>query len=180
MATGKLSIFVGCMFAGKTTALLKRVAEAERAGEKVRLYKPRFDTRHDDALVHTHDGVKAPAQWVGPDWGAPFANGSTVVALDEVQFFPHEIVPEITRALRRGVHVLAAGLDLTSQEEPFGPVPTLLALADEVVKLQASCSCCGRAATRSYRRAASNATILVGGSESYEPRCLSCYTFGSV
>jgi thymidine kinase len=166
------------MFAGKTTELIRRVAEAEGAGENVRLYKPRLDTRHDDPAVYSHDGISSPAQWVGPDYSTPFANGATVIALDEVQFFTLDIVPEVIRAVRRGVRVIAAGLDLTSQEEPFGPVPALLALADEVIKLRARCSQCGNPATRSYRRVASDDKILVGGADIYEPRCLSCFAAG--
>lgn len=167
------------MFSGKTTELLRRVLEAEKAGEHVRVYKPRLDTRYEVAAVYSHDGLAQPAEWVGPDWATPFSNGAaTVVALDEVQFFSLDVVPEIIKAVRRGTRVIAAGLDLTSQEEPFGPVPALLALADEVVKLRARCSQCGQPATRSYRRVASDAKILVGGAETYEPRCLSCFATG--
>ncbi len=178
MATGRLEVLVGPMFAGKTTELIRRVIEAEKAGEHVQVYKPRLDTRHEDAAVYSHDGLVTQARWVGPDWGTPFSNGATVIGLDEVQFFSLDVVPEVIRALRRGMRVIAAGLDLTSQEEPFGPVPALLALADEVVKLRARCSQCGQPATRSYRRVASSATILVGGAEVYEPRCLSCFAMG--
>lgn len=178
MATGRLEVLVGPMFAGKTTELLRRVVEAEKNGEKVRVYKPRLDTRHDDASVYSHDGLAVPAQWLGPDWATPFSNGATVVALDEVQFFSLDVIPEILRAMRQGTRVIAAGLDLTSQEEPFGPVPALLALADEVVKLRARCERCGKPATRSFRLVASSAKILVGGAETYEPRCLSCFAAG--
>lgn len=178
MTSGRLEVLVGPMFAGKTTELLRRIVEAEKSGEKVRVYKPRLDTRHEDTAVYSHDGVSTSAQWVGPDWSTPFSNGATVVALDEVQFFSLDVVPEIVRAVHRGIRVIAAGLDLTSQEEPFGPVPVLLALADEVVKLRARCSQCGKPAGRTYRLVSSSAKILVGGAESYEPRCLSCFAKG--
>jgi thymidine kinase len=166
------------MFSGKTTELLRRAESAERYGAKVLICKPRLDTRHEDAFVYSHDGKSIPAQWVGPDYTAPFSNGADVIALDEVQFFSLDIVPEVIRAVKRGTRVIAAGLDLTSQEEPFGPVPALLALADEVVKLQARCVQCGKPATRSFRLVTSDSKILVGGSETYEPRCVSCFATG--
>jgi thymidine kinase len=164
------------MFAGKTTELLRRVQEARQEGLRVEVYKPRIDTRYEGSAVVSHDGLEVEAKWVGPsDWAAPFSNGAQVVALDEVQFFPEEVVPIIAQAVRRGLRVIAAGLDLTSGEKPFHPVPALLSLADEVVKLQAECCRCGRPASRSQRLVPVGGTILVGGRGTYEPRCLTCF-----
>ena len=176
MRTGRLELIVGPMFAGKTTELLRRVQEARQQGLKVEVYKPRLDTRHAEAAVISHDGLTVEAKWVGPSgWELPFVSGAEVVALDEVQFFSGEVVQHISKAMRRGLRVIAAGLDLTSGEKPFDPVPALLSLADEVVKLRANCCRCGQPASRSQRLVSMGGTILVGGAEAYEPRCVACF-----
>lgn len=175
MTCGKLELIVGPMFAGKTTELIRRIMEARKDGECVEVYKPRIDTRHHTSAVISHDNIQVEAKWVGPDWGTPFTNGATVLAFDEIQFFSGDIVPHIKDAIRKGVRVIAAGLDLTSQEEPFGPVPALCAFADDITKLRARCVQCGQPATRSQRLIQVSGTVLIGGADSYEPRCIECF-----
>jgi thymidine kinase len=98
-----------------------------------------------------------------------------LIAIDEIQFFSLDAVPRILDVVRSGVNVVVAGLDLTSKGEPFGPVPALMAYADSVVKLTSRCSKCNKPATRSHRRVVSTETVLIGGTEAYEPRCLACF-----
>jgi thymidine kinase len=176
MGAGRLELVVGPMFSGKTEALIKRVAEFgfTRSGLKVAVFKPVTDTRHAEAAVVSHDGSRISAQWLERD--APnLPRDVNLIAIDEVQFLSLDAIPNIMGAVSAGVHVLASGLDLTFRAEPFGPVPALLALADNVTKLTSRCSRCFQPATRSQRRVGVPDPVLVGGAESYEPRCLACF-----
>jgi thymidine kinase len=173
MQKGRLEVLTGPMFAGKTSALMAKVRAARDVGLRVGVFKPHTDTRVSASEIRTHAGDRMEAIWAAPD-GSTLPDDLDLVALDEAQFYTFEIVPRVLSLLGRGTTVIAAGLDLTSKEEPFGPMPALLALADEVVKLTAMCACGGRA-TRSYRKAASKATVLIGGADTYEARCKTCF-----
>ncbi|NOX44932.1 MAG: thymidine kinase [Caldiserica bacterium] len=185
---GKLEVITGCMFAGKTEELLRRVERARIAKKRVLLFKPSLDTRYSAEEVVTHYGRSLPChrlpsevsmgqleRLVGDELAA-----ADVVAFDEAHFFGRGF-PELCEALvARGKRVIVAGLDLNFRGEPFGPMPELLALADEVVKLQAVCVVCGKPATRSQRLidgkpAREGPEILIGGLESYEARCRDCF-----
>ena len=161
------------MFAGKTEFLIRSVREATEAGLRVAVLKPNVDTRNDGARITSHRGTIIEAVTVASDFEVPSVD---VLALDEVQFFPQAIVPRLVRAVSDGMTVIACGLDLDANGMPFGPVPTLLALADDVVKLRGVCAVCGQASTRSQRLISYGTTILVGGSNLYEPRCRGCFT----
>lgn len=185
---GKLEVITGCMFAGKTEELLRRVERARIAKKRVLLFKPALDTRYSAKEVVTHYGRALPCfrlptrltleeleRRMGEDLGK-----ADVVAFDEAHFFGPEF-PKVCEALvGHGKRVIVAGLDLNFRGEPFGPMPELLALADEVLKLQAVCVVCGKPATRSQRLidgkpAREGPEILVGGLESYEARCRNCF-----
>lgn len=174
---GRLEVVVGPMFSGKTEALIKRVHRAEHYhGWNVAVFKPVTDTRHAQEAVISHNGSSIPARWLERD--APnLPLDARLIGLDEVQFFSLDAIPRILEAVRAGVHVVCAGLDLTYRAEPFGPVPALMAYADEVVKLTSRCSKCFQPATRTQRRIATPdaPAVLVGGAETYEPRCLGCF-----
>ncbi|MCD5407770.1 thymidine kinase [Candidatus Bipolaricaulota bacterium] len=186
---GKLEVITGCMFAGKTEELLRRVERARIARKRVLLFKPHLDTRYSEREVVTHYGRALPCRRLPTDisW-TPFLElvtdhglGDTdVLAFDEAHFFG-EGFPALCEALvARGKRVIVAGLDLNFRGEPFGPMPELLALADEVTKLQAVCVVCGGPATRTQRLidgepAREGPEILIGGLESYEARCRGCF-----
>ena len=186
---GKLEVITGCMFAGKTEELLRRVERALIARKRVLLFKPHLDTRYSEREVVTHYGRALPCRRLPTDisW-TPFLElvtdhglGDTdVLAFDEAHFFG-EGFPALCEALvARGKRVIVAGLDLNFRGEPFGPMPELLALADEVTKLQAVCVVCGGPATRTQRLidgepAREGPEILIGGLESYEARCRGCF-----
>ena len=172
---GKLDVVVGPMFSGKTEALIRRAYQTEKFyGLKAVVFKPVADTRHQHAEVVSHDGTSIPARWIAKD--APnLPHDVGLIAIDEVQFLSLDAVPRIMDAVNAGVTVMVAGLDLTSKGEPFGPVPALMALADSVTKLVSRCAKCSKPATRSQRLVNSTETVLVGGIESYEPRCLACF-----
>ncbi|HEU67650.1 MAG TPA: thymidine kinase [Candidatus Acetothermia bacterium] len=181
---GRLEAVTGCMFSGKTEELLRRVERARIARKEVLLFKPELDTRYAVEEVVTHHGRSLPCRRLPTAISWPeFSHLVTehpeltdVFAFDEAHFFGPGF-PALCEALvRQGKRVIVAGLDLNFRGEPFGPMPELLALADEVVKLCAVCTVCGEPATRSQRLvdgkpAPGGPEVLIGGLESYEPRC---------
>jgi thymidine kinase len=171
----RLEVICGPMFSGKTETLIKRVFNRKHYhGWKAAVFKPVTDTRHMSPAVFSHDGTSIEAQWLERD-ARNLPHDVQLIALDEAQFFSLDAIPRVLDALHAGIWVLAAGLDLTYKAEPFGPMPALMALADEVTKLTSRCARCHQPATRSQRIVASGDTVLVGGAESYEPRCLACF-----
>lgn len=182
---GRLEVVTGCMFSGKTEELLRRAERARIAGKKVLLFKPEIDTRYSAEEVVTHYGRSLPCRRLAGDlgWGKlvqavgeEALRGADVLAFDEAHFFGREFPSLCERLVSLGRRVIVAGLDLNFRGEPFGPIPELLALADEVVKLSAVCPVCGEPATRSQRLVDGKPTtggpeVLIGGLERYEPRC---------
>lgn len=177
------------MFAGKTEELLRRVERARIAKKEVLVFKPEIDTRYSTEEVVTHHGRSFPSIIVPLVLTKKFMvthfkeeiEKADVIAFDEAHFFKGRFV-EVCRWLTAiGKRVIVAGLDLDFRAKPFGYMPELLALADEVLKLQAVCVKCGRPATRTQRMVngkparKSDPVILVGGLEKYEARCLDCY-----
>jgi len=171
------------MFSGKTEELIRRVKRAQIAKQKVQVFKPATDTRYDLEKVTSHSGGQIEATIV-PDAESILSlvePDTSVVAVDEVQFFNWEIA-EICEVLAdRGLRVIAAGLDMDFRGEPFGPMPILMAQAEIVDKLQAICVQCGAPANRTQRlvdgRPANydDPVIQVGASEVYEARCRVCH-----
>jgi thymidine kinase len=185
---GKLEVITGCMFAGKTEELLRRVERARIAKKRVLLFKPTLDTRYSKEEVVTHYGRSLPCHRLPPGASLEELEGlvgdelatADVVAFDEAHFFGEGFSALCEALVARGKRVIVAGLDLNFRGEPFGPMPELLALADEVLKLQAVCVVCGKPATRSQRLidgkpAREGPEILIGGLESYEARCRDCF-----
>ena len=190
-ANRQLEVIVGCMFSGKTEELIRRLERVRIAGRGILLFKPTIDDRYDTSAVVTHYGREFAAYLLGPGdettgalrslVGDDAFEEAAVVAFDEGNFFS-ERLPELCQELvGMGKRVIVAGLDLTFAEEPFEPMPRLMALADRVDKLQAVCVVCGGIATRSQRlingRPApiDGPVIQVGGVGSYEARCRACY-----
>lgn len=177
--SGHIEIICGSMFCGKTEELIRRVRRAVIARQTVQVFKPNIDTRYELASVVTHTGQKIDAQPIfdAADIMNQLAPDTTVVAIDEVQFLDETVVPIVEKLAKRGVRVIIAGLDLDFRAEPFGPMPQLLALAEEVTKLRAICVVCGEPACRSQRLVNGkparyhDPVIMVGAKESYEARC---------
>ncbi|RME56427.1 MAG: thymidine kinase [Caldilineae bacterium] len=181
---GWIELICGSMFSGKTEELLRRVRRAEIARRKVQVFKPRLDNRYGQQRVASHDGLAREEVHVVETAGDILRTvdpDTQVVAIDEVQFFDWAIADVCTLLADAGKRVIAAGLDQDFRGEPFGPMPLLMALAEEVDKLHAICVICGREASRTQRlidgRPAryDDPVILVGGSESYEARCRACH-----
>jgi thymidine kinase len=177
--TGSIEVITGSMFSGKTDELIRRLRRARIAKQKIQVFKPVIDNRYAVEKVTSHAGnefdaipvatANAISMLVEPD--------TTVVAVDEAQFFDWHIADVCQSLAWRGVRVIAAGLDMDFRGEPFGPMPLLMAQAEKVDKLQAICVECGMPASRTQRlidgRPANynDPVVQVGGSEAYEARC---------
>jgi len=181
---GHIELICGSMFSGKTEELLRRMRRAQIARKQMQVFKPLIDHRYGIERVASHTGIaweSVQAVTTADELLALVAPDTEVVAIDEVQFFDWRIA-EVCEALAdSGRRVIAAGLDQDFRGEPFGPMPLLMALAENVDKLTAICVVCGAPATRT-QRLIDNAparyddpVILVGGSESYEARCRTCH-----
>jgi thymidine kinase len=181
---GRLEVVVGPMYSGKSEELLRRLRRAEIAGYRVAVIKPDMDHRYNATKVVSHAGSERDAIVVKGVYDVKLQGlGYDVVGIDEVQFYPPEIVETLNRMTKKQV-VIATGLDQDYRGQPFGAVPTLMALADKVDKLTAICHSCGEEATKTQRlvdgkpASFSGPTIQVGGLDSYEARCRKCWEKG--
>lgn len=176
---GRVEVICGSMFCGKTEELIRRVRRAVIARQTVQVFKHSLDKRYGEAHVISHSGqnIDATPIQTADDLIALTLSGTTVVAVDEVQFFQDDVIAAIDLLADRGVRVIAAGLDMDFRGEPFGAIPALMSRAEEVTKLQAICMVCGNVASRTQRLVNGmpanydDPVILVGATESYEPRC---------
>jgi thymidine kinase len=180
---GYIEVISGCMFAGKTEELIRRIKVLEFAKKNVLVFKPALDNRYSDTKVVSHGGSSVDSIVVENSRAIlDYVREDTdVVAIDEVQFFDKEIMLVCDYLAKKGVRVMAAGLDTDFRAEPFGVMPQLITDAEFVTKLTAVCMKCGAPATRTQRlvngKPASyhDPIILVGASESYEARCRHCH-----
>lgn len=181
--SGWIEVICGSMFSGKSEELIRRVKRAKIAKQKVQVFKPSIDKRYSVTEIASHSGLVVEA--VLADHPQEILDKVTpetdVVAIDEVQFFPPEIVDVCHALADNGKRVIIAGLDQDFKGKPFGPVPNLLAVAEKIDKLQAICVVCGKTASRSQRiidgepAAYDSPTVLVGATEKYEARCRKCH-----
>jgi len=180
---GWIEVICGSMFSGKTEELIRRLRRARIAKQKVQVFKPAIDTRYADGEVTSHNGLQIEATPVeGPaDLRERIEADTTVIAIDEAQFFEDNVIELCTALADEGLRVIVAGLDMDFRGEPFGPVPALMAQAEQVDKLQAICVSCGGPASRTQRlidgepARYDDPVILVGASEVYEARCRGCH-----
>jgi thymidine kinase len=180
---GWLEVVCGSMFSGKSEELIRRVRRATFAKQNVQVFKPKIDNRYSAESVVSHNGNSVIACPVEGSTTilTEVVERTDVVAIDEVQFFDEKIVSVVQQLANKGLRVIVAGLDQDFRGEPFGKMPDLLSLAEDVTKLQAICVVCGSPASRTQRlinnKPASyhDPIILVGASESYEPRCRHCH-----
>jgi thymidine kinase len=171
------------MFSGKTEELIRRVRRARIAQQTVQVFKPAIDNRYAEHQVASHTGVKDDAVAVR-DSGmlVNYLNPvATVVAIDEAQFFDEGLLKVTDELAGRGIRVILAGLDTDFRGVPFGPMPQLMAIAEEVTKLHAICVICGEEASRTQRLVDGKPAyyddpiIMVGAAERYEARCRDCH-----
>ena len=177
--SGSVEVVTGSMFSGKTDELIRRLRRATIARQKVQVFKPAIDERYGLQQVTSHAGSAYQAIPVksAADILPQLAEDTTVVGIDEAQFFDPEIVSIVQDLAERGIRVIVAGLDTNFRAEPFGSMPILMAIAEKVDKYQAICMVCGEAACRTQRlvdgRPAyfEDPVVIVGASEMYEARC---------
>ena len=167
---GWIEVICGSMFSGKTEELIRRLKRAQFAKQKVEIFKPAVDVRYDDAFVVSHDANEIRSTPVPAAANIPIlADGCDVVGIDEAQFFDDEIVRVCNDLANKGVRVIVAGLDMDFKGNPFGPMPHLMATAEYVTKVHAICTRTGNLAQYSYRKAQSDALVLLGEVDEYEP-----------
>jgi thymidine kinase len=178
--SGWVHVICGCMFCGKTDEMLRLLRRFSIAGRRVILVKPRLDTRTDAVTVVSRSGAQHQAVTVGKaDEIEGMVRDADIVAIEEGQFFDDELPEVVERLADTGKQVLVTGLDRDFRGIPFGPMPRLMALADQVTKLTAICVVCGEPATRTQRlidgapAPADSPLIVIGGigDETYEARC---------
>ena len=172
---GSIEVVCGPMFSGKTEELIRRVKRAQIAKQKIQIFKPLIDTRYSKTKVVSHSSLKIEAIPVSSSMEIfdKIFDSTRIVAIDEVQFFDQDIIDVVSRLARRGCRVICAGLDQDYKGNPFGPMPHLLAVADEVMKVHAICTVCGSPASKTFRKKeeANLDQVLVGESDRYEARC---------
>ena len=180
---GYLEVICGCMFAGKTEELIRRIHVLSYAKKEIIVFKPKIDNRYSKTQIVSHAGTKVPCEVVekATDILKKLPENVEVVAIDEVQFFDEKIIDVCEYLADQGKRVMVAGLDKDFRGESFGVLPELLTHAEFVTKLTAVCAKCGAPATRTQRlvddqpAAFDDPIVLVGAIDHYEPRCRHCH-----
>lgn len=173
---GSIEVVCGSMFSGKTEELIRRMKRAQFAKLKVEIFKPAIDVRYSEQEVVSHDRNVIQSTPVDSSQNILLlADDIDVVGIDEAQFFDMGIVEVCTELAQRGIRVIVAGLDMDFRGVPFGPMPALMAIAEDVYKTHAICVQCGDLAYVSHRLVSSDKRVLLGETESYEPLCRACY-----
>jgi thymidine kinase len=177
--TGSVEVITGSMFSGKTDEMIRRLRRATIARQKVQVFKPVIDNRYQVERVTSHAGTAFDAIPINAveDLYIHLDKDTTVVAIDEAQFFDPKVIQIAQDLAARDIRVIVAGLDTDFRGEPFGPMPELMSIAEQVDKLQAICMVCGEPASRTQRLVNGKPAhyddpiIIVGASEMYEARC---------
>ncbi|WP_353137262.1 thymidine kinase [Pseudopedobacter sp.] len=173
---GSIEVICGSMFSGKTEELIRRLTRAKIARLDVEIFKPKTDTRYDETAVVSHNSTTIPSTPVEHSSAILlYGSEAQVIGIDEAQFFDDELPDVCIKLANKGIRVIVAGLDMDFTGKPFGPIPTLMAVAEDVTKVQAVCMKCGAPALYSLRLNSNTNKVLLGEKESYEPRCRTCY-----
>ncbi|MGL4993346.1 MAG: thymidine kinase [Bacteroidales bacterium] len=173
---GRIEVICGSMFSGKTEELIRRMKRAKIARQNVEIFKPTIDTRYSEDQVVSHNKNAIHSTPVENSQSILLLSSDVdVVGIDEAQFFDHGLVEVCSQLADNGVRVIVAGLDMDFRRKPFGPIPALLAIADDVTKVHAICTRCGNLASYSYRLVEDEKQVLLGETSEYEPLCRNCY-----
>ncbi len=173
---GSIEVICGSMFSGKTEELIRRMKRAQFAKQKVAIYKPCIDVRYSEDKVVSHDAHSIPSIPIDtPVKMLDISSDVEVVGIDEAQFFDNSIIEVVQTLANRGVRVIIAGLDTDFLGKPFGPMPSLMAVAEDIQKVHAICVKCGSPANHSHRLSKSNELVVLGETDIYEPLCRHCY-----
>ena len=173
---GRIEVICGSMFSGKTEELIRRMKRAQFAHQKVEIFKPSIDVRYSEEDVVSHEGHSIASTPIESSASILLLSSDIeVVGIDEAQFFDDGLVDVCNELANRGVRVIVAGLDMDFRGVPFGPMPALCAIADEVSKVHAICVKCGSLAYVSHRKVKNDRRVLLGEQQEYEPLCRECY-----
>ena len=173
---GRIEVVCGSMFSGKTEELIRRLRRAKFARQRVEIYKPAIDKRYSEEEVVSHDSNAIMSTPI--DSSAQIlllSSDIDVVGIDEAQFIDDGLVDVCNELANRGVRVIVAGLDMDYKGVPFGPIPALCAIADDVQKVHAICVKCGALAYVSHRKVHGDKRVMIGEMQEYEPLCRDCY-----
>ena len=174
--TGSIELICGSMFSGKTEELIRRMKRAVFANQKVAIFKPMIDVRYSETDVVSHDSHKISSHPISdPREMLKYSDDIQVIGIDEAQFFDMSIIDVVQTLADRGVRVIIAGLDMDFQGKPFGPIPALMAVAEDVQKVHAICVRCGSPAQHSHRLSKSGDLVVLGEKDIYEPLCRHCF-----
>jgi thymidine kinase len=173
---GWIEAICGSMFSGKTEELIRRLKRAEFAKQKIAIYKPDLDRRYHDIKIVSHQGSEITSTPVKTSAEILVSGASAdVIGIDEAQFFDEALPGVCAQLANQGVRIIAAGLDMDYTGKPFGPVPTLMAIAEYVTKVHAICLRCGSLAYISHRKTKEESLVLLGQTDNYEPLCRACF-----
>lgn len=173
---GSIEVVCGSMFSGKTEELIRRLKRAEFAKQNVEIFKPKIDNRYSDEDVVSHDRTAIRSTPVASSGSILLMTSEVdVVGIDEAQFFDDGLVEVCQTLANNGIRVIVAGLDMDFRCIPFGPMPKLMAIADDVYKVHAICVRCGSLAYVSHRLVAGEKQVLIGETQEYEAICRDCY-----
>lgn len=173
---GFIEVICGSMFSGKTEELIRRLKRAKIANQKVEIFKPCVDIRYSEEEVVSHDSHSIHSTPVDSSGSILLlAQDVEVVGIDEVQFFDNGIVEVCNTLANNGIRVIVAGLDMDYLGKPFGPLPSILAIAEYITKVHAICVKCGNLAHHSHRIAGGEKLVELGELDSYEPLCRKCF-----
>lgn len=173
---GWIEVICGSMFSGKTEELIRRLKRARIAKQKVEIFKPEIDKRFDDSNVVSHDTntiQSTPVQSASQI--LLLTNDVDVVGIDEAQFFDNELASVCNTLANQGIRVIVAGLDMDYLGKPFGPMPELIAIAEDVIKVHAICMNCGDISQYTHRKIKDDHLVMLGETDTYEPLCRKCY-----
>ena len=173
---GSIEVICGSMFSGKTEELIRRLKRAQFAKQKVEIYKPCIDVRYSEDQVVSHDSHSIPSTPIdSPASMLLLSSDVEVVGIDEAQFFDDTLVDIVQTLANRGIRVIIAGLDTDFMGKPFGPMPALMAVAEDIQKVHAICVKCGSPANHSHRLSKNEQLVVLGEKDEYEPLCRHCY-----
>lgn len=173
---GSIEVICGAMFSGKTEELIRRIRRAQLARLDIAMFKHETDNRYHQTDVISHDRNRIKSIPVTHSSAIlSLAGTARVVGIDEAQFFDRGLPRVCNKLANKGVRVIVAGLDMDFKGRPFGPIATLMAIAEEVTKVHAVCMRCGAPANYSFRTVKNDEKLLLGELESYEPRCRRCF-----
>lgn len=174
--TGWIEVITGCMFSGKTEELIRRLRRAQIAKQKVKIFKPKIDTRYANNSIVSHSDQSLPSiQIKDINEVLDLYHDAQVIGIDEAQFFSEDIINVCDTLANNGKRVIVTGLDQDYRGVPFEPIPQLLSIAEYITKSLAICVECGNPADKTQRKTNSSERVIVGASDIYEARCRRCH-----